>query len=207
MMRMLTQTQTVPVALVSYACQSHGVRETHCLAVNDHETVSPGVSGLFLHGGPSAIVRVVACIVVDALYRVSWRRRISHVSVEGFKGLPVIAYGDASSAVARKARDGSQFATSPHVLPDAVGSAARQAMYTTASGTQLGANAAARCCQSAPDVVYAGSGLSAAVALAQHLGVLLAMFVRIDADHGQLAVSLADSRKISHSLSLPEFAE
>ena len=78
-----------------------------------------GVAGLLLGCGPTAIVRRVTLIVVDAIKRVTFRNR-PHIREEVLKGVsPTVADGYAPSAVLIKAGIVGIVATSDHSTPAA----------------------------------------------------------------------------------------
>jgi hypothetical protein len=57
------------------------------------------VSGLFGARCPAAVVRLVATVIVDAVYGVLQRRPFAHVAEKGFEAIPSFTDGDALRAV------------------------------------------------------------------------------------------------------------
>ena len=94
-------TQSHPQRAVWHACDSGQLGDCHDVSVPSHSNVSARVECLVGIRGPSAILRRVRTVVVDAVNRVLQRRSRSHVGVERGVVVPALADGNASAAVAR----------------------------------------------------------------------------------------------------------
>lgn len=86
-------------------------------------TMTAFVSKLLLWCRPTAVIRRVVAVVVDAIKRplmLMSRRSGTHVSEEVFKLLPAVADSDASTTVVCKAMLLRVVATCKHLIPDEV---------------------------------------------------------------------------------------
>src|SRR4051812_42634931 len=74
------------------------------------------IARLLLDRGPTAIPRLIAAIVVDALDRHA-RRALPHIGEEGVEALPALAHGDAAARVGREAVMARLSASGSHADP------------------------------------------------------------------------------------------
>lgn len=78
------------------------VRQRQRLAIEFHQTVSPGVAQLVGSRCPDAVFARVACCVVQPLDGMSRRRarpHVGHVVLKSSPAAPLVAYGDAARTV------------------------------------------------------------------------------------------------------------
>jgi hypothetical protein len=91
------------------------------------------VSGLFRGGRPATVARFVITIIVDAIKR-HVRRRIAHVGIEIFEGLPPIADTNPSAAVSVIRRFCGVLASLLHAAPHVVNRRVSFAVRCVAAG-------------------------------------------------------------------------
>lgn len=75
---------------------------------------------LLLRGGPSAVLRLVISVVVDAVKRVRWGGPAPHICNEIGERMPAFTNGDPSRPVKREFWIGRLFASVKHTSPSAV---------------------------------------------------------------------------------------
>lgn len=75
------------------------IRQAHCRSVHVYPNRRPSIEGLFSISRPSAIIRRIAFIIINAFNRVlrSWFK--PHIGKEHSKVMPSFTYCDASSAI------------------------------------------------------------------------------------------------------------
>jgi hypothetical protein len=129
---------------------------------------------LLLRGRPSAVVRLVVTVVVDAVERVAGRA-FTHISEERLEAVPARADGDATSAPLRVACMVRITASVAHIRPRAIGgrldssgdvTVARSCADTTRSGC-LAPEASARARLPIPQLHADHDAPSATVAAAE----------------------------------------
>lgn len=136
-----------------------------CLAAKCDSMVTSGITALLARCCPAAITRLVVAIIVNAFNRMLRTGAWSHVFIKRLKGLPLLAYFNATFPISRVFHSRGGRATTVHASPDAVfrglGHAVLAAMATPTSTVAA-----------VPKLLANHDGFSSALASAQPIGPL-----------------------------------
>lgn len=127
---------------------------------------TPSIAGLLAFGRPAAVAGFVMAVVVDALYRVRWRRLLPHVGEKGREVVaPAIADRDTAATVigvvVRVLIEAARFHSGPRDVLAGLLARARVAMCRRAAAGRRVAD---------PQVCRANRGIAPAVAAADPIG-------------------------------------
>lgn len=92
-------------------------QQCHSFASKLHKNGGALIDRLLKQCGPSAIVRCIVAVVVNAVDRMIWRRRQTHICQEIIKQLPSVTHFNAAAAVIRVGRFFRVIATFFYSLP------------------------------------------------------------------------------------------
>lgn len=115
---LMTPPTVAPILYARHAGYLNPLRNALVLPLKSNEVIFSSISRLFNAGGPAAVFLAVAQCVVNAVNAVLCRWTRPHVVIEGLKGLPFSAHGNASAAVVLVHLFVRVFASSKNSAPD-----------------------------------------------------------------------------------------
>lgn len=146
------------------------VFKNHCLAFKCYLSILLSITTLVFHRGPLAIIWFIISIISNSINRIFSRRRITHISEEIFKFMPLLTDFNSTATILREFLIFRIITSAQHCRPSFIDKCLAHSMSSASFAYILFSIAAARNHCSTRKMASRNYFLSAAITMTEKLG-------------------------------------